>query len=789
MNNMQKAFKAKATRGLADGGRPDPDALGTGLAQRAGVALAGRRQQIDDAVSAATGVAAPAPVVAPTGYGGMSNIHDGAMPPAGMFTAQRRGLADGGRPDPNLLGSGLAERAGAALAGRQRQIDDAVAAATGGTAPAVAPVGYGGMSNIRDGATPPAAMFVAQRRGLADGGAAKLKPHGGPVRGPGGPTDDKAGKFDLSHGEYVLPSDTVDAVGEHNLDALRDATHTFVNPANRPRGLADGGLGGAYDWMKNKAGSAWQAGKDAVSGFGSGAPGATPGAPPQPKIDPKLSADGFTNAERVAATPPGYATGGLAEAPSTLVSRATGLAKTGGVLAGADQLAKGISGIMQPGDSSVGDKIRAGVGAASFTPGLAPGARAVAGGMTLADMVPDSVYEWGLNKLGLMPEPAANSVLTPAAEAYKAAHPELFAKPGGAAPAAAPAAAPVAALTPEQGAAQAEDTRVGQALTAAGVSAADQSDSPMSFKAAQKSSMNHDAGLGAAKQYKLKGPGYDDGNADIFATSTNPSGKLNSFTGVGNNNRPNWEQRNPADYQAAVARADADKAKLAEIEGSHSADPLREAALAGNSTAGGILRQQMADQSAKDVANIQTTSAQKVGLQRLLYERAMADRLQHNTDRQFEYNKNKDDTARTADYLKTQVGDPLNKDGTVNPASAQANKDIQTLLKGTGANMGNLGPVGAEDALKIQKIATDSQPGAFRTALSRIGIGNVIPDEGDITRKMPARGSQIKRGLWGSYFTDADGVDRYVPGGGMFEAPQADTNRLLQEFSGTKRGN
>lgn len=47
---------------------------------------------------------------------------------------------------------------------------------------------------------------------------------GGKVRGPGGPTEDKI-DAKLSDGEYVLPADTVAAIGVPVLDALRDATH------------------------------------------------------------------------------------------------------------------------------------------------------------------------------------------------------------------------------------------------------------------------------------------------------------------------------------------------------------------------------------------------------------------------------------------------------------------------------------------------------------------------------------------------------------------------------------
>ena len=63
--------------------------------------------------------------------------------------------------------------------------------------------------------------------------------NGGPVSGPGGPTDDKV-DIKASHGEYVLPADTVAAVGVPALDGLRDATHVPV-VANQPAHFADGG--------------------------------------------------------------------------------------------------------------------------------------------------------------------------------------------------------------------------------------------------------------------------------------------------------------------------------------------------------------------------------------------------------------------------------------------------------------------------------------------------------------------------------------------------------------------
>ncbi len=72
---------------------------------------------------------------------------------------------------------------------------------------------------------------------------------GGHVRGPGGPTEDKVPAM-LSDGEYVLPADTVKAVGVENLNALRDKTHTFVKSSKTNRmGLRKfaNGMNGPFD--------------------------------------------------------------------------------------------------------------------------------------------------------------------------------------------------------------------------------------------------------------------------------------------------------------------------------------------------------------------------------------------------------------------------------------------------------------------------------------------------------------------------------------------------------------
>jgi hypothetical protein len=60
---------------------------------------------------------------------------------------------------------------------------------------------------------------------FADGGNVKRLGRKGKVSGPGGPVDDKIPAM-LSDGEYVIPADTVKAIGVKKLDKLVKATHT-----------------------------------------------------------------------------------------------------------------------------------------------------------------------------------------------------------------------------------------------------------------------------------------------------------------------------------------------------------------------------------------------------------------------------------------------------------------------------------------------------------------------------------------------------------------------------------
>lgn len=90
--------------------------------------------------------------------------------------------------------------------------------------------GLGGLAGMAFGA--PTGSIGGKLLGFADGGAPRKR---GMVRGPGGPVDDMIPAM-LSDGEYVLPADTVKAIGKKKLDKVVDKTHT---PAaiQRKRGM------------------------------------------------------------------------------------------------------------------------------------------------------------------------------------------------------------------------------------------------------------------------------------------------------------------------------------------------------------------------------------------------------------------------------------------------------------------------------------------------------------------------------------------------------------------------
>lgn len=149
-----------------------------------------------------------------------------------------RGLADGG----------IARTRGL-LGGRGRQIDDIVDDATGSRANNPAPPAPSAPAQDPnknpDGTNK---SLIRKLLGFADGGGNQSDhPDGGRVQGPGGPTDDEVGPVMLSDEEYVLPADTVRAIGRDKLDELRLQTHEFKDQGKESRlrkavGLKDGGV-------------------------------------------------------------------------------------------------------------------------------------------------------------------------------------------------------------------------------------------------------------------------------------------------------------------------------------------------------------------------------------------------------------------------------------------------------------------------------------------------------------------------------------------------------------------
>lgn len=91
--------------------------------------------------------------------------------------------------------------------------------------------------------------------------------NGGTVRGAGTGTSDSI-QARLSHGEYVLPADTVRAVGVGALDAIREATHKPVKgeQSKAARGFFAGGTpGGVGAWFQDQEREQEQRKQDALA--------------------------------------------------------------------------------------------------------------------------------------------------------------------------------------------------------------------------------------------------------------------------------------------------------------------------------------------------------------------------------------------------------------------------------------------------------------------------------------------------------------------------------------------
>lgn len=644
--------------------------------------------------------------------------------------------------------------------------------------------------------------------------------------------------------------------------------------------------------LRGAAGSAWDttagAVRNAVNGLRS-----TPAAPAAtPEVNPKLVREGITNAERLQAaakanpagspefgsqsrapasggapgarveyaaenaqraermssarnarlnatrpppvSPAAPSAAGLAQPPSKWASRAAGAAKFGGMVAGVDQLAQGAKGIMQPGDSTWGDKLRVGVGAASFTPGLAQAARPVAAGMSLAGMVPDSWYEKGLNALGLMPK-SGLSEMTPATQAYMERSEQAPSQPA-AAPAAVPGKAPSMASEARLGDALTSDylpglrapvrTDVGQQPP--GPDAPEYYDGRAEFtrravaerqaerQVAEKELLGLRRGMsvgefdtawnaldkiypqnvdqnsvnqfnsdlaragyeGSPEQKQALGLGAQAGsrNNPNDQSTWEPVQMLNKDPSTGgyvfNESRydPNRPDRGWAD-QTALDRSDTRNSANSKRVGDPTLTNAEASYLSPNSVKFGTTA--MSEDGAMERTKLQESSANyREGLR----DRRSASEL--TAAQQQAASQRELDNER--EYLRTQFGEPT-IDGKPNPDYARGVRDYETLK--AALKVRGLDNVGAEEARKIQQYATEDEPGGLRKFLGRIGVTNEIPSEANIARKMPARESKFETDVYGEYYTDTNGVRHYLADGGLFgDAPDATKRRVLERF-------
>lgn len=220
--------------------------LGTGQARKAGEELYRRSDRVDAAVEQAS---QPAPAEREEREEDQRKVPaDFRFADGGTVGSPLREEKPWWMPSLSWLGTGAARNAGEAMAGRPRQIDNAVDAMSNGQAPQQPQ--YPQPQQPQEEEEQPSRPAPAGFR-FADGGR---------VNGRGGRTDDKVGPVMLSDEEYVLPADTADAIGRDVLDQLRLHTHDFKDDRKesalrKQHGAADHlADGGSPDWLeKGKA--------------------------------------------------------------------------------------------------------------------------------------------------------------------------------------------------------------------------------------------------------------------------------------------------------------------------------------------------------------------------------------------------------------------------------------------------------------------------------------------------------------------------------------------------------
>ena len=243
MSDTKKDFELKSRlRQFQEAQLPK---LGTGQARKAGEELYRRSDRVDAAVEQAS---QPAPAERDEREEDQRKVPaDFRFADGGTVGSPLREEKPWWMPSLSWLGTGAARNAGEAMAGRPRQIDNAVDAMSNGQAPQQPQYPQPQQQEEEEQPSRPAPAGFR----FADGGR---------VNGRGGRTDDKVGPVMLSDEEYVLPADTADAIGRDVLDQLRLHTHDFKDDRKesalrKQHGTADHlADGGSPDWLeKGKA--------------------------------------------------------------------------------------------------------------------------------------------------------------------------------------------------------------------------------------------------------------------------------------------------------------------------------------------------------------------------------------------------------------------------------------------------------------------------------------------------------------------------------------------------------
>lgn len=516
------------------------------------------------------------------------------------------------------------------------------------------------------------------------------------------------------------------------------------------------------DDLRNKATAGWEKMRGAAQGLRG-----KPGVP-----DPGLTNNGYSNAERAAATPKGYTTGGMAAPQSRALRLAKGVGtKVIAPLAVASAIGDSMDqdstaryakrfGVAEPtGDGSVGDILKfAGLRAGGFASDLGKGIA----GKLYRDNPSESI------------EQAPQAV----------------------------AAAPAAGLTREA------------YVPGAGLPSAEQ----VAADKVRAGVADAGADLGARGLRQRTGGIYDTGNAPIFAGSNRADGKQNVFVGEGDPNRPNYEQRNPEDVQAAQARAAADKSSLvglavakmsegdldgayrlaagdpvatAAVEGARQQRGLRVRAANGDKGAAELLQQQSVNEAGlagkridaesglagKRIDAEATTGAAAIkaqaelrqGLAKAQSDAAKEARAQANFERTTGNAEAKQNQADTQTALEGVLGQRIMKDGTPNPAYADFEAKLnETLLQGVvGADgkprtMQNLTPTELQDFLRQYQFEKESEPGMLGSAINFI-TGNSRPKSNNLMTGVAQPGT-AEEGLFYDTYKDSQGQVRRLTG-------------------------